>query len=629
MRANPFEGQLERLARTLTEQFGVNVLCQGDNAFTDGRQIVLPSLPEPMSADLERMVVGFLDHEMSHVAFSDFKVVAEFSAKHPGYEGMLNVVEDALIERRAMKRWPGVRANLDAMFRQIRGRLAGILARSDSFHRFCTAVYLKLSHHNDMMRLELEITGYGDVFDDFACVRNTRDSATLAERILDRWLKERAQNAPQNPTSEGPGPEDRRDQVSDGSAERGNTREDRFEEHESDRSSHPLHDTEPEAKDAGSCQEGEGAGTDASTESPPGETDDNGEPLSGHGRNVDGAESGPPDDGATTPVGSFGAGGTVVGEALAEAINERVARCNASSVYRVFTKEHDHSDTVPSADERDVRGLLQTGTDEVRRLRRGLANALRSSEKRWWREDQVRGVLSPRTLHRLCIEQPRLDVFRTRSVVQGRSTAVTLVLDASGSMTSQKMAVARSAVRVLLEALSDLQIATEAITFTTGHAYDLNQAALACGEEPARMRDRFSRFGNLEIGLLKRFEEPLKCAMRRLPSVRGTGLTPLGEAMVIGARRLVVRPESRRLMLVITDGKAGCESRGDAAHAHAIEIAGKISRTGIELIGIGIKDDSLCEIVADTIVVHELKDLPAQLCKLLGRTLRKGLQHVG
>lgn len=104
MRANPFESQLERLARTLTEQFGVKVICQGDQAFTDGKQIMLPSLPEPMGNDLERMVVGFLDHEMSHVAFSDFRVVGEFSAKHPGHEGMLNVVEDALIERRAMQR---------------------------------------------------------------------------------------------------------------------------------------------------------------------------------------------------------------------------------------------------------------------------------------------------------------------------------------------------------------------------------------------------------------------------------------------------------------------------------------------------------------------------------------------
>jgi len=58
MRANPFESQLERLARTLTEEFGVKVICQGDNAWTDGRRIILPSLQEPMDEALERMMVG-------------------------------------------------------------------------------------------------------------------------------------------------------------------------------------------------------------------------------------------------------------------------------------------------------------------------------------------------------------------------------------------------------------------------------------------------------------------------------------------------------------------------------------------------------------------------------------------
>ena len=62
MRNNPFESQLERLARTLTDQFGVRVTCQGEEAWTDGTQIVLPSLPEPMEEGLERMIVGFLDH---------------------------------------------------------------------------------------------------------------------------------------------------------------------------------------------------------------------------------------------------------------------------------------------------------------------------------------------------------------------------------------------------------------------------------------------------------------------------------------------------------------------------------------------------------------------------------------
>ncbi len=85
---------LGRRPATPTEQFGVDVICRGDNATTNGKVIVLPSLPEPMSDPLERMVVGFLDHEMGHVAFSDFDVAAAFAKRHPGYEGLLNVVED-------------------------------------------------------------------------------------------------------------------------------------------------------------------------------------------------------------------------------------------------------------------------------------------------------------------------------------------------------------------------------------------------------------------------------------------------------------------------------------------------------------------------------------------------------
>ena len=136
MRPNPFESELERLAKTLTEQFGVQVICQGDQAFTDGSRIVIPSLPDPLDPDLERMMVGYLDHEMSHVAFSDFNVAERFARKHPGYEGLLNTVEDALIERRAMERWPGVRMNLDTMFRQIRGRVAKLIKERGPFDRF-------------------------------------------------------------------------------------------------------------------------------------------------------------------------------------------------------------------------------------------------------------------------------------------------------------------------------------------------------------------------------------------------------------------------------------------------------------------------------------------------------------
>lgn len=45
--------------------------------------------------------------------------------------------------------------------------------------------------------------------------------------------------------------------------------------------------------------------------------------------------------------------------------------------------------------------LCEQHIDVVRRLRRGLTNALRSAEKRWWRDDQINGTLSPRTLYPL------------------------------------------------------------------------------------------------------------------------------------------------------------------------------------------------------------------------------------
>ena len=132
----------------------------------------------------------------------------------------------------------------------------------------------------------------------------------------------------------------------------------------------------------------------------------------------------------------------------------------------------------------------------------------------------------------------------------------------------------------------------------------------------------------MEIGLIKHFEDPVKLALERLPSIHGTGLTPLGEAMQIGAARLAPRPETRKILLVLTDGKAGCDGGGEAASAHAEHIAGLINKAGIELVGVGIQDNAVCTVMENSVVINELEELPAQLCKLLGRTLQKGVCDV-
>ena len=79
------------------------------------------------------------------------------------------------------------------MFRQIRDRVAGLIAQRDPFGRFCTAVYLKLSHHRELFGLEPELAGFDDLLDQFPTVCSTRDAAALSERFLERWSKQQQQ----------------------------------------------------------------------------------------------------------------------------------------------------------------------------------------------------------------------------------------------------------------------------------------------------------------------------------------------------------------------------------------------------------------------------------------------------
>lgn len=602
---NRFSSQLERLARTLTDQFGVTVFCKGDLAYTDGRRIVLPSLPEPMDPQLERMIVGYLDHEMSHVAFTDFNEVRRFVKKHPGFKDLLNAVEDALIEKRAMQRWPGVRANLDALFRLVRPRVLKSVAGAPPFHRFAIAVYLKLCHHQDMLGLDGEVAGFDDLLDEFSTVRTTRDAARLSSKLLKRWLQRMTSQHSQTPATPPPTSTETSPESDDAdNGEPDKSSQSRSEESncivEDDGSSGSIDQADPDHGDEDNATSAEASGPSATDAT----------------------------DTANSAAHHSNGDTSLIGEVVAAAINEAMNAIDGNDHYRVFTRQYDRIEVVPDAEELAVRALQSAGVDTVRRLRRGLANALRSAEKRWWRDEQLCGHLSPRTLHRLCLERASLEVFRTRSVVQGKSTAVSIALDASGSMASVKMDVARDALRVLLSALHDLKIPTEAFTFTTGDAFDADRAAAETGISSTDIRLRFTRFGNLEIGLIKRFDDTVKIAMRRLPNIVGTGLTPIGEALEIGARRLAVRSETRKILLILTDGQPCCESSGSAAFTHAIHVAQHISNVGIELVGVGIMDSTLRSIVTNTIVVRQIEELPAQLCKLLGRTLKKGLNHV-
>lgn len=97
------------VAAAYGRKFGVKIVFTGDRAMTDGKTIVLPSLP-PDTA-FKDVVWGYLAHEAGHVRFTDWKHVPTA----PNRQSMLNVVEDARIELAMMRAYPGTATTLNAV----------------------------------------------------------------------------------------------------------------------------------------------------------------------------------------------------------------------------------------------------------------------------------------------------------------------------------------------------------------------------------------------------------------------------------------------------------------------------------------------------------------------------------
>jgi len=112
----------------------------------------------------------------------------------------------------------------------------------------------------------------------------------------------------------------------------------------------------------------------------------------------------------------------------------------------------------------------------------------------------------------------------------------------------------------------------------------------------------------------------------RLRGAMGTkSLTPLGESLLFAGKRLAARPESRRIVFCLTDGKPVVGAWDEnVTWDHACESVRKLARAGIEPVGIGIVESCVRDIFPRNAVIHKLEELPGeflkQLCQVLTRS---------
>jgi len=199
------------------------------------------------------------------------------------------------------------------------------------------------------------------------------------------------------------------------------------------------------------------------------------------------------------------------------------------------------------------------------------------------------GRLDSRQLHRLSVADAR--VFQRRGERVGVNTAVHILLDCSGSMRRRIKLTTQvcHAVATALDAIDGINVAVTA--FPGGNSVDSgsDRGSTVCPilEHGERMHDKFA--------------------------VSATGCTPLGESLWWVLQQMLPLTESRKIILILTDGDPDSSSIA----LSAIE-DGK--RFGTEIYGLGILSESITKLLPNhSRTINDLLELaPAMFGMLRG-----------
>jgi len=104
---------LRKCAQIIAENFGIEVIFKGDQAYTDGRRIIVPALPENAPDDLVEAIIGFIDHEVGHIRHTDMTDKRPFTDKDQRVRPTTNAIEDIRQEWLMSKEYRGVGLNLE------------------------------------------------------------------------------------------------------------------------------------------------------------------------------------------------------------------------------------------------------------------------------------------------------------------------------------------------------------------------------------------------------------------------------------------------------------------------------------------------------------------------------------
>jgi len=278
---------------------------------------------------------------------------------------------------------------------------------------------------------------------------------------------------------------------------------------------------------------------------------------------------------------------------------------DADPDYRVYSTEFDEEisaeDLAETAELERLRNYLDQQLEPLKgavsRLANKLQRRLQAKQNRSWEFDREEGILDAGRLARIVASPTTPLSFKVEKDMEFRDTVVTMLLDNSGSMRGRPISIAAICADVMARTLERCDVKVEILGFTT-KAWKGGQSReewLKGGREatPGRLND-------LRHIIYKAADAPWRRTRPNLGLMMKEGLLKEnidGEALEWAHRRMLARPEQRKVLMVISDGAPVDDSTLSVNPANYLEkhlrdvIAMVEKRKAVELVAIGIGHD--------------------------------------
>jgi len=588
MKTENFIHEMTQCAAIFGRREDVRVHFEGDQAYTDGKDIHLPALPQGylLNDKALRIMRAYTDHEgAGHVLNTDWVVSGDFFKEcirdnRPALKDIVNCVEDMFVERKVMEQYPGAQKN----FRELSNH-----TNKKSMESF--------EGHEE----ELKEINHLTVCSTILSKGRSEYAPETAPKMLG-MMPEKLQEFAEVWQKEVDKVECTSDSISLSKAIYKLIREDPNLESDPE-------DFDPTDGDLSDIEEG----------------DENLTPQEGEGQPqlmtaveavadaISEADKESDEPGMIKPDGEQVSGYKVLTTKYDTVLHRRLPKPNRMTLgYNSVEKFFKGTVSGYTASKAGVQSYVNVMKTKIQR-------ALLAKDRRDWDTAREQGRLDSKRLVSGYRGNPH--VFKMRKDREEMDTSVSILIDCSGSM-GDRIKLAKSTAIVLAECLEGSGIHYEIAGFTNwwtgGEAHREKAQEIPYGEE-------YHRVDGLVMYLFKEYRETLREAKPALSTIADVPLADNSDrdAVLWMHERLKQRPEKRKVLVVLSDG-VPCNSKHKVSFGDlsiALEEAVKEVSKTVECIGIGIQTGAVGRFYPKNVVVNDLTDLSGTVLKELSSLL--------